>query len=157
MGRRRAYGQCHLSAGEVLRLDRLASNEKVVGVRQPLGPSGHIAYLVSLDGLTILKRSAGLTTSLSPSTTDTVLAVYATNTLSVTGRSRSIAMMRRATATATAWVTSSNGARHLRFEYGLGGRRQTATRSPTRAIPTATDSRMAGRCWARTTSSRTAM
>jgi hypothetical protein len=73
------------STGEILRLDRLASNEKVAGIRQPRGPSGHIAYLMSLDGLKILKRSAGNHTSLSPSSTESVLAVYATNTLSVTG------------------------------------------------------------------------
>ncbi|WP_119270260.1 FG-GAP-like repeat-containing protein [Taklimakanibacter deserti] len=76
------------AAGQVFRFDRLASNEKVMGVRRPLGPPGHIAYLMSLDGLKILKRAAGVQTSLSPSTTGDVFAVYATNTPSVRGSLR---------------------------------------------------------------------
>ncbi|MGE0006399.1 MAG: FG-GAP-like repeat-containing protein [Parvibaculaceae bacterium] len=81
----RRMADVSFSAGETLRLVRLASTEKVVGIRRPLGPSGHLAYLVSLDGLTILRRGAGVTTSLSPPATASILAVYAANSVSVTG------------------------------------------------------------------------
>ena len=66
-------------------MDGLSSDEKVMGIRPPLGPSGHIAYLVTIDGLKILQRGVGHHTSVSPPSTQDVLAVYATNSPSVTG------------------------------------------------------------------------
>jgi hypothetical protein len=73
------------TSGEGVPMERLSTDEKVMGIRPPLGPSGHIAYLITLDDLKILRRSAGNQTSLSPPSTQSVLAVYATNGKSVTG------------------------------------------------------------------------
>jgi hypothetical protein len=65
------------TSGEGVPMERLSTDEKVMGIRPPLGPSGHIAYLITLDDLKILRRSVGNQTSLSPPSTQSVLAVYA--------------------------------------------------------------------------------
>ena len=77
--------QVVFTSGEIFRMDRLASDEKVMGIRPPLGPVSHVAYLVTIDGLTIFKRGAGNHTSVSPPSTQDVLAIYASRSPSVTG------------------------------------------------------------------------
>jgi hypothetical protein len=79
------HGTATFTTGDMFRLDNLSTSEKMMGVRPPLGPSGHIAYLIGQNGEKILKRNAGTRTSVSPPSTQSLLAVFATNSPSAAG------------------------------------------------------------------------
>jgi len=78
-------GTAVFTTGDMFRLDNLSTSEKMMGVRPPLGPFDHIAYLIGQNGEKILKRSAGTRTSVSPPSTQGLLAVFAARNPLATG------------------------------------------------------------------------
>jgi Bacterial TSP3 repeat len=77
--------QVNFAAGEMLRMPRLRAGEQVVAVRPPQGAASHVAYLLSADGLRILRRAAGTHTTLLPPVVGDAIVVYAARSNGVTG------------------------------------------------------------------------
>src|SRR5579872_1320268 len=67
------------TSGALLPMARLETGEQLDGVRPPLGAIDHVVYLLTSDGLRMLRRNVGPFTRISPTSTQDILAVYATN------------------------------------------------------------------------------
>ena len=65
------------TTGASFAMGGLSTSEQVTGVRAPLGPTSHVAYLMTKDGLRILRRTPGSSTVMSPPSKQDVLVVYA--------------------------------------------------------------------------------
>ena len=73
------------TSGFPVTMSQVASDEKIMGVPQPLGPMSHAGYLFTLDGRTLLRRMISNHTTLSPPSKQDVLAVYAGNGVTGSG------------------------------------------------------------------------
>ncbi len=73
------------TTGASFAMSQVDPSEKIMGIPQPLGPNGEVAYLFTPDGKTLLGRSSGDRTSLSPPSKQDVLAVFASNSPSIPG------------------------------------------------------------------------
>lgn len=73
------------TSGIAFRMDQLAPSEELDGVRPPSGAVDHVVYLLTADGLNILRRNVGPFTTVSPPSTLDVIAVYASNVAQLAG------------------------------------------------------------------------
>ena len=78
-------GTAAFTTGDMFRLDNLSTSEKMMGVPTPVRALRSHCILIGQNGKKILKRSAGTRTSVSPPSTQDLLAVFAARNPLATG------------------------------------------------------------------------